>query len=102
MDALAYHSGGVFSNVYKGTLTAPHKMQVWHNDHLYRIQERRRDAQCYRTQIAVKKTWPKKGHRNDEFFFLAGMRRNAPENIIRLMYTFKSVREGVVSTVMLP
>ncbi|GMR56415.1 hypothetical protein PMAYCL1PPCAC_26610, partial [Pristionchus mayeri] len=67
IEELHWHSGGVFSNVYRGKLVAPEKMEV-----------------------AVKKTWPKDTVRSDEMIILAAMRRACPKNIIKLLYIFKN------------
>ncbi|GMT02648.1 hypothetical protein PENTCL1PPCAC_24822, partial [Pristionchus entomophagus] len=67
IEELHWHSGGVFSNVYRGKLVAPEKMEV-----------------------AIKKTWPKDSVRSDEMIILAAMRRASPRNIIKLLYIFKN------------
>ncbi|KAF8366248.1 hypothetical protein PRIPAC_84077 [Pristionchus pacificus] len=67
IEELHWHSGGVFSNVYRGKLVSPEKMEV-----------------------AIKKTWPKDSVRSDEMIILAAMRRASPKNIIKLLYIFKN------------
>ncbi|KAF8382158.1 hypothetical protein PRIPAC_71300 [Pristionchus pacificus] len=67
LEELHWHSGGVFSNVYRGKLVSPEKME-----------------------IAIKKTWPKDSVRSDEMIILAAMRRANPRNIIKLLYIFRN------------
>ncbi|GMT31082.1 hypothetical protein PFISCL1PPCAC_22379, partial [Pristionchus fissidentatus] len=67
LEELHWHSGGVFSNVYRGKLLTPEKIEV-----------------------AIKKTWPKDSVRSDEMIILAAMRRANPRNIIKLLYIFKN------------
>ncbi|GMR59624.1 hypothetical protein PMAYCL1PPCAC_29819, partial [Pristionchus mayeri] len=67
LEELHWHSGGVFSNVYRGKLIAPEKIEV-----------------------AIKKTWPKDSVRSDEMIILAAMRRASPRNIIKLLYIFRN------------
>ncbi|GMT30514.1 hypothetical protein PFISCL1PPCAC_21811, partial [Pristionchus fissidentatus] len=67
LEELHWHNGGVFSNVYRGKMIAPEKMEV-----------------------AIKKTWPKETVRSDEMIILAAMRRASPRNIIKLLYIFKN------------
>ncbi|GMS80685.1 hypothetical protein PENTCL1PPCAC_2860 [Pristionchus entomophagus] len=68
LEELHWHSGGVFSNVYRGKLTSPEP----------------------KLEVAIKKTWPKDSVRSDEMIILAAMRRASPRNIIKLLYIFRN------------
>ncbi|VDO26155.1 unnamed protein product [Brugia timori] len=69
---LMLHSSGVFSNVYRGTLLSPGP----------------------RKEIALKKTWPDfegDSQVNTELNILLGLSCRWHKNIIRVLYTFRSI-----------
>ncbi|CAI2316109.1 unnamed protein product [Caenorhabditis sp. 36 PRJEB53466] len=63
---LRWHAGGVFSNVYRGTLVSPGAER----------------------EIAIKKTWPKTPERNLEVLFLSGIKRKPHKNVVQMLFAF--------------
>jgi hypothetical protein len=71
MCNLSLHSSGVFSNVYKGTLIEPAPEKL----------------------VAIKKTWPESGqdaHKNYEILMLMELGKERHNNIIQVLFTFKT------------
>ncbi|GMT14665.1 hypothetical protein PFISCL1PPCAC_5962 [Pristionchus fissidentatus] len=75
---LRFHANGVFSNVYRGTMTQPEERE-----------------------IVMKKSFPPSNLRNPEMILLAAMRLSDPHNIMPLLYTYKKSHEAQICEVII-
>ncbi|GMS89505.1 hypothetical protein PENTCL1PPCAC_11680, partial [Pristionchus entomophagus] len=75
---LGFHANGVFSNVYRGTMTQPEERE-----------------------IVMKKSFPPSDVRNPEMLLLASMRLSNPYNIMPLLYTYKKRHEAQICEVII-
>ncbi|GMR42393.1 hypothetical protein PMAYCL1PPCAC_12588 [Pristionchus mayeri] len=75
---LSFHANGVFSNVYRGTMTHPEERE-----------------------IVMKKSFPPSDVRNPEMLLLASMRLSNPRNIMPLLYTYKRRHDAQVCEVII-